>query len=769
MALATVADLVPLTARTGRLVRGAPAVLRAAPRQGLRALMAAAEVEPERLTRATLGFRLAPADQRRGTAYRADAGVELMLTADHRARAEIAAELDRANCERRPPSGGASRAPRRARAALPAEQADAPALVLAGRGLAPGRGWHRRLAARGAPLAPRRTDRLDGGAARGSARSIPGFDLIAALEACSEHLIRYGGHRAAAGLEMSRENSTPSARRSSRTPRPSSTRGPGPHRGVDALVGVGGESIGMDVAEQLERLAPVRHGQPRLRLIVPSGRIRDDPADRRGGQALALRLESGTGRAMGVAFGMNGRVRPTRTSRRPLRELELNAGTARSSPVWSCASSIRYGAGDGTREAAPGCGHGAPSDARSGGSASRPSSAPLRRVVPPALRRRPDAAPAATRWTAAAARRWPRSPSWSPAAPRCSRCAPTPRAAASWPKRRRTRRASGRRARAIACCALRRGRARRGARRRDARRSRSRARRLGRAGPQARSGRRLRARGDDRPAPVRATRAAGDGRERIRPCSRWGPAGAGAGRALPRSEWQPRGAVDRSGACSRTGAARRPATELRAAAGRRRAPPAPARGRGPRIAVLTELGLCEWTPGRASRALRAVSSERTDLERSQAFGACTARHEEGKQYLRKQPTSSTKDAKGRRVPRRRAADSRDRASGERPSRAARGRDHRRAERRPTRPARRPVRGDRGAQVRGRRADRPRGDRAGIRLRVREPRRSGAQVRRGLHHPPPRGGADLRRPAAGHRDALRGAAPRHGRGHQRQPR
>ena len=43
------------------------------------------------------------------------------------------------------------------------------------------------------------------------------------------------------------------------------------------------------------------------------------------------------------------------------------------------------------------------------------------------------------------------------------------------------------------------------------------------------------------------------------------------------------------------------------------------------------------------------------------------------------------------------------------------------------------------------------------------------VRRGLHHPPGRGGEDLRRPAPRHRDPLRGAAPRHGRGHQRQPR
>ena len=64
-------------------------------------------------------------------------------------------------------------------------------------------------------------------------------------------------------------------------------------------------------------------------------------------------------------------------------------------------------------------------------------------------------------------------------------------------------------------------------------------------------------------------------------------------------------------------------------------------------------------------------------------------------------------------------------------------------------------------------DRERG-RARLRLRLRAPRRPAAPLGRRVHHPPGRGGADLRRDAARHRDALRGAAARHGRGHQRQP-
>ena len=61
-----------------------------------------------------------------------------------------------------------------------------------------------------------------------------------------------------------------------------------------------------------------------------------------------------------------------------------------------------------------------------------------------------------------------------------------------------------------------------------------------------------------------------------------------------------------------------------------------------------------------------------------------------------------------------------------------------------------------------------GPRARLRFRLRPPRRPDAPLRRRIHHPPGRGRPGLRRDAARHRDPLRGAAARHGRGHQRQP-
>ena len=81
-------------------------------------------------------------------------------------------------------------------------------------------------------------------------------------------------------------------------------------------------------------------------------------------------------------------------------------------------------------------------------------------------------------------------------------------------------------------------------------------------------------------------------------------------------------------------------------------------------------------------------------------------------------------------------------------------------------ARRPVRDRRGARRRRGGRDRPRARRGRLPVLLRAPRRSAAQVRRGVHRPPGRRGQDLRGHAPGHRDAVRGAAARHRRGHER---
>ena len=309
VALATVADLVPLVGENRRLVREGLRRLRGEPRPGLRALMAAAAVDPATVNEEALAFRLAPRINAAGRLYRADAGVELMLTEDSERAAQIAAELDRANGERRQAERLVVEAAERARAELSPEQLGAPALVLAGEGWHPGVVGIAASRLAEAHRRPAVLISLAGDRGRGSARSIPGFDLLAALDACSQHLVRHGGHRAAAGLELEADRLDDF--RAAFLEHAAAAIDPAElvqTEQLDALVGVGREGIGMDLAEQLERLGPFGKGNPGPRLLVPSGRLREVRPLGTDGKHSRFQLESGTGRAMGVAFGMNGEV-----------------------------------------------------------------------------------------------------------------------------------------------------------------------------------------------------------------------------------------------------------------------------------------------------------------------------------------------------------------------------------------------------------------------------------------------------------------------------
>ncbi|HEY6730989.1 MAG TPA: single-stranded-DNA-specific exonuclease RecJ [Solirubrobacterales bacterium] len=302
VALATVADVVPLIGENRSLVRRGLAEARRARRPGMRALMAAAKCEPERLDESDLGFRLAPRINAAGRLYRADAGVELFLTADEERAEAIAIELSRANSERRATEHEVDAAAESAVRELPERLRDSYGLIVAGEG------WHPGVIGIVASRLVERHQRptivisLDEeGNGRGSGRSIPGFDLLAGLEACAGHLEGFGGHRAAAGLQIKAEkvdafreafaahaNSVLSAEDLRRTEK------------VDAIVG--GVGLGLDLAEELSQLAPFGMGNPGVRLLVPSARVSDVRTMGEGKHA-RFSLHSGSHRALGVAFG----------------------------------------------------------------------------------------------------------------------------------------------------------------------------------------------------------------------------------------------------------------------------------------------------------------------------------------------------------------------------------------------------------------------------------------------------------------------------------
>jgi single-stranded-DNA-specific exonuclease len=303
VALATVADLVPLTGENRRLVREGLRALANTAKPGLRALMAVSRVDPSALDSNALGFRLAPRINAAGRLRRPDAGLELLLT-DDRARAdEIAAELDAINGERRAveqrivwqAEAQVSELGQRSAYVLAAEDGHPGVIGIVASRIAE---QHHR---------PAILIALDGAFGTGSGRSIPGFDLLGALQAGGEHLERYGGHRAAAGLTIRRElvdrfrDAVEHHAGELLTPELLARR-----EQVDAIVS--GVELGMPLAEELTALEPCGLGNPAPRLLIPGARFGDL---RRMGEGRHARfsVSSGGVRANAVAFGCEGRLK----------------------------------------------------------------------------------------------------------------------------------------------------------------------------------------------------------------------------------------------------------------------------------------------------------------------------------------------------------------------------------------------------------------------------------------------------------------------------
>ncbi len=305
VALATIADCVPLRGENRRLVRAGLRAMAATKRPGLRALMRVARADPARIDTAAVGFRLAPRINAAGRLERADAGLELMLTPDEIRAAQIADELDRLNCERRMTE---TRILFEAEAMV-AEAGERFSYVLAAEG------WHKgvigivasRIAERHhrptvlVALEPHTADRGDR-SGTGSGRSIPGFDLLAGLNASAAHLTRHGGHRAAAGCELLAANID--AFRDAFEAHAAATLTPEDLvdvRRVDAVVA--GDEIGLPLAEELQGLAPFGIGNPGVTLLVPAARCSDPRPMGEDGKHMRFTVASGAASARAVAFG----------------------------------------------------------------------------------------------------------------------------------------------------------------------------------------------------------------------------------------------------------------------------------------------------------------------------------------------------------------------------------------------------------------------------------------------------------------------------------
>ena len=202
VAIATVADVVPLSGENRVIVkRGLDGLDRVA-NPGLRALLDVAGIEAGTApTARQVAFQIAPRINAAGRMASASDIIELFSTTDPQRARAIATQLDELNKDRRETEDGIRQAILEQCLAQPVTDSDA-ALVFAGDG------WHRGVVGIVASRVVERYHRpvfvlgLDDGVAYGSGRSIRAFHLLDALEAMPALFTKFGGHRQAAGVTL---------------------------------------------------------------------------------------------------------------------------------------------------------------------------------------------------------------------------------------------------------------------------------------------------------------------------------------------------------------------------------------------------------------------------------------------------------------------------------------------------------------------------------------------------------------------------------------
>jgi len=299
--LATIADVVPLVDENRAFARAGLRALARTKKPGLRALMEIAHVDPAVVDEGAVGFRLAPRINAAGRLGHPCEALELLLTDDAAEAKRIALRLEEVNRERQAVEDRILRSAIAKVEEWPEARRRRHGYVLADSD------WHEGVIGIVASRLVERFHRpvvlIAGGdeAWKGSGRSIGPFDLHEALGACSDHLQRWGGHRAAAGLSIDPGEVDEFARAfAEHADAMLSDEELGPVTPVDAIV-PRGLPLTLELAEELAQLAPFGLGNPGVTLLAPACELRDlgTVGD---GKHLKFRVRGEDGRDSGSAI-----------------------------------------------------------------------------------------------------------------------------------------------------------------------------------------------------------------------------------------------------------------------------------------------------------------------------------------------------------------------------------------------------------------------------------------------------------------------------------
>jgi len=305
VAIATIADVVPVLGENRVLAHYGLRTLPHTAMPGLRALQSIAKLRKGTLSAYDIAFKLAPRLNAAGRMGDAQVAVDLLTTDDERHAADLAEYLEAQNTRRR--------------AVQKALLKEAEGLVeekinLEGRSCIVlwGQGWHQGVVGLVASRLAEKFWRptfvfaVEDGVATGSARSIPGFPLLRAVEQCRDMLDRYGGHEGAAGLTL------PLERLEEFTERIDEVVGqslggelPVPHLQVEGEVALG--ELNPAVVSEIEALAPFGEGNPPPLFVADGLSLVGNPQlVGRGSEHLSFLVRQGDVTVRAIAFGKAG-------------------------------------------------------------------------------------------------------------------------------------------------------------------------------------------------------------------------------------------------------------------------------------------------------------------------------------------------------------------------------------------------------------------------------------------------------------------------------
>jgi single-stranded-DNA-specific exonuclease len=301
VALGTVADMGRVVGENRVLIKHGLDILSSSlpsQRPGVAALKQVTGLQGKKISVGTVGFTLAPRINASGRLERADMALRLLTTDSYEEAVKLAAALDSVNRERQSVEECIWNAARQQ--CLQMNISSAGAIVLASDA------WHSGVIGIVSSriveefYRPTALISIQDGVGKGSARSIPGFDLYEGLRDCKDLLLGFGGHKYAAGFSIAQHNIPLFSERFNAVVM--ERMGPqGFARTVSVDSAVMLDDLTLDLVRNMEKLAPFGQGNPEPRLgtrglQVVSSRII-------GSNHLKMRLKQGGGATVGaIAF-----------------------------------------------------------------------------------------------------------------------------------------------------------------------------------------------------------------------------------------------------------------------------------------------------------------------------------------------------------------------------------------------------------------------------------------------------------------------------------